>query len=83
MQLPPSGDLGGPDKFFRLTLGNETLMNYFKTNFSLMQQHGYSLSDLENMLPWERDIYIIMLLQYLEEKNQRMKDQQAQERRHR
>ena len=34
-----------------------------------MQHHNYSLSDLENMLPWEREIYVDMLVQYIKEEN--------------
>jgi hypothetical protein len=39
-----------------------------------MQHHNYSLTEIENMLPWERDIYVGMLLDYLEKKKQREKD---------
>ena len=41
-----------------------------------MQYHKYSLTELENMIPWEREIYINMLLQYLEEENERLKQKQ-------
>ena len=41
-----------------------------------MQFHKYSLSELENMMPWERDIYIAMLVQYLEQEEQKLKDRQ-------
>ena len=41
-----------------------------------MQHHKYSLTELENMLPWERDIYITMLIQYIEEENQKIKERQ-------
>tara|TARA_B110000285_G_scaffold232280_1_gene302973 strand:+ start:1481 stop:1627 length:147 start_codon:yes stop_codon:yes gene_type:complete len=44
-------------------------------NFSLMQHHNYSLSDLDNMMPWEREIYIDMLLEYLKEENKRQEEQ--------
>lgn len=37
-----------------------------------MQYHKYSLSDIENMLPFEREIYVAMLIQYLEEEKQRL-----------
>ena len=67
---------GGVGKFFRLTLGYDDLKNYYKTNFSLMQHHKYSLTELENMIPWERDIYVAMLIQYLEEENQKLKERQ-------
>jgi hypothetical protein len=33
----------------------------------MMQYHKYSLSDIEGMMPWERDIYVKMLVEYLEE----------------
>jgi hypothetical protein len=31
-----------------------------------MQYHKYSLSDIDGMIPWERDIYVKMLVEYLE-----------------
>jgi len=49
-----------------MVLSHNTLSNYYQTNFSLMQHHKYSLSDIEGMIPWERDIYVKMLLEYLE-----------------
>lgn len=38
-----------------------------------MQHHKYSLTELENMIPWERDIYVSLLIQYIEEENQKLK----------
>jgi hypothetical protein len=67
---------GRARKFFRLILCYDDLKNYYKTNFSLMQHHKYSLTELENMIPWERDIYVAMLIQYLEEENQKLKERQ-------
>jgi hypothetical protein len=43
-----------------------------------MQHHKYSLTELENMLPWERDVYINLLVQYMREENERIKLQQMQ-----
>lgn len=43
------------------------LMGYYKLNFSLMQYHKYSLTEIENMIPWERDVYVILLKNHLEE----------------
>jgi len=48
---------------------------YYKVNFSLMQHHKYSLTEIENMMPWERDIYLAMLNQYVEEENSRIQQQ--------
>ena len=41
-----------------------------------MQHHKYSLTELEGMLPWERDIYITMLIQYIEAENQKIRERQ-------
>lgn len=54
-----------------MNLSHETLFNYYKMNFALMQYHKYSLTELENMIPFEREIYIAMLVKYLEEEEQR------------
>jgi len=35
-----------------------------------MQYHKYSLSEIENLMPWEREIYVGMLLNYLEKKKE-------------
>jgi len=43
----------------------------------LIQHHKYSLTELESMLPWERDIYVSMLIAYIEEENEKIKQQQA------
>jgi len=58
-----------------MTLSHNTLMNYYQTNFSLMQHHKYSLSELEEMIPWEREIYVKLLLDYLEELKQKQEQQ--------
>jgi hypothetical protein len=41
-------------------------------NFALMQYHKYSLTELEEMIPFEREIYVAMLVKYLEEEKQRL-----------
>jgi hypothetical protein len=45
-----------------------------------MQHHNYSLSDLENMLPWEREIYVDMLVQHLKEEKRKAKERQQNKR---
>ena len=49
------------------------LESYFKLNFSLIQHHKYSLTEIENMMPWERDIYVGLLNQWVEEENLKAK----------
>ena len=48
-----------------------SLVSYFKLNFALMQYHKYSLTEIENMMPWERDVYVELLKQHLEEEKQK------------
>tara|TARA_Y100000004_G_scaffold190160_1_gene246885 strand:+ start:1126 stop:1269 length:144 start_codon:yes stop_codon:yes gene_type:complete len=37
----------------------------------MMQHHKYSLTELENMLPWERQIYTTLLIQHIKEENEK------------
>ena len=36
-----------------------------------MQHHKYSLSELENMIPWEREVYLNLLVNYIKEEEKR------------
>jgi len=54
-----------------------SLESYYKTNFGLMQHHKYSLTEIENMIPWERDIYVGLLNEYIEEENLKARQQNA------
>jgi hypothetical protein len=40
-----------------------------------MQHHNYSLSDLDNMMPWEREIYVDMLIEHIKEENKKQEEQ--------
>ena len=59
-----------------MSIAREDLESYYRINFSLMQYHKYSLTELENMMPWERDVYISLLQEYIETEN--LKKQQAE-----
>lgn len=41
-----------------------------------MQNHKYSLSELDGMMPWEREIYVVMLVEHLKEQEERFKQKQ-------
>jgi|TARA_B100001059_G_scaffold162678_1_gene162199 hypothetical protein len=41
-----------------------------------MQYHKYSLSELEDMIPWEREIYVEMLMQHIKEENEKIREKQ-------
>ena len=45
-----------------------------------MKHHKYSLTELENMMPWERDIYLGLLQKYIKEENERIEKRNAEAR---
>lgn len=50
------------------------LESYFRLNFALLQYHKWHLGEIENLMPWERDVYVALLQQHIEEEN--LKQQQ-------
>lgn len=40
-----------------------------------MQEHNYSLTEIENMIPWEREVYISLLIDYIEKETERLNKQ--------
>ena len=59
-----------------MCLSHDDLGNHYKLNFALMQYHKYSLVDIENMIPFEREIYVAMLINFLEEEKKRLEKRQ-------
>ena len=55
---------------------HENLESLYRTNFALMQYHKYSLTELEDMIPWEREIYVEMLMQHIKEENEKIREKQ-------
>ena len=41
----------------------------------MMQHHKYSLEEIENMLPWEREVYLGLLMNYIKEESERLKNE--------
>lgn len=60
--------------------GYDNLGNYYSCNFGLIQHHKYSLNELENMLPWERQTYVTMLMNWLKEEKERLQQKELQQR---
>jgi hypothetical protein len=56
-------------------MAHTNLESYYEINFALMQHHKYSLTEIENMMPWEREVYVGLLQNYIEEEN--LKAQQS------
>jgi hypothetical protein len=68
-------------KFFRLTFRHDNLRNHYETNFALMQHHKYSLSELDNLIPWEKSLYVNMLTKYIKEENEKLQHAKATKKR--
>ena len=49
----------------------------YQTNFAMKQHHNWSLSEIEDMMPWEKDIYVTLLQQWIKEENERIEKQNA------
>lgn len=60
-----------------ICLSNDNLKNYYEVNFALMQHHKYSIEELENMIPFEREVYIGMLMNFLEEEKIRIQERNS------
>jgi len=43
----------------------------------MMQHHKYSLTELDNMIPWEREIYVNLLMEFIKEQEKLQKEQAA------
>ena len=43
----------------------------------MMQHHNYSLKELDDMMPLEREIYLGLLVQHIKEENERMEKEKA------
>jgi|TARA_R110002153_G_scaffold263863_1_gene425412 hypothetical protein len=56
-------------------LSHTNLGNYYQTIFAMVQHHKYSISDVEGLLPYERDLYFGMLLDFIEKQNEAQKNQ--------
>lgn len=50
-------------------MAHTNIESYFKINFALIQHHKYSLWEIENLIPWERDVYVSLLQNHIEEEN--------------
>lgn len=57
--------------------GYDDIMNFYKTNFALMQHHKYSLAELENMVPWEKYVYLDLLADLIKKQEQDRRDREA------
>ena len=57
-------------------MGHDTLSNHIMTNFSLIQHHKWSLTEIERMVPWEKYTYVDLLNAYLRDEENKAKQRE-------
>jgi hypothetical protein len=57
-------------------MGHDSLSNHIQTNFSLIQHHKWSLSDINDIMPWEKYIYVDLLNAFLREEEEKVKQRE-------
>ncbi len=57
-------------------MGHDTLSNHILSNFNMAHHHKWSLTELENMLPWEKFTYVDLLNAFIQEEEQKAKDRE-------
>ena len=53
--------------------GNGELIEYYRVNFLLMNEHNFSLAEIEDMTPYEKEIYVLLLINHLKKKTEMQK----------
>ena len=57
-------------------MGHDSLANVIKSNFNLLHHHKWSLYDVEQLMPWEKHIYIELLNEWVREQEDKAKKQE-------
>jgi len=68
-------EIAGNHGFFRISFLYIDLEHYYRLLFTLMKDHNFSLTEMEEMVPWEREIYVILLKEWIKEEKERQKRQ--------
>ena len=69
--------LEGLASFFACFLLHTNLRAYYEGNFALMHHHKWNIEYIDNLMPWEKEIYVNLLVNFLKEEENRMKEQKA------
>lgn len=55
-------------------VSHDSLYHHYETNFYLQKMHEFSLTEIENMIPFEREVYIALVKNYVEEEKKQMEE---------
>jgi hypothetical protein len=54
-------------------LAHSSIYVYYQKLFAMVQHHKYSITDLENLMPFERDLYFEMLIEFIKKQEEKQK----------
>ena len=57
-------------------MGHDTLANHIKSNFNLIHHHKWSLGEIDGMMPWEKHIYVELLIAWIKEQEENARQQE-------
>lgn len=55
-------------------LSHDSLEYHYKINFHMVQKYGFSLAEINSMIPFEREIYVLLIKQHIEEEKKRQEE---------
>lgn len=55
-------------------LSHNDLIFYYKKIFAMVQHHKYSVDEIESMLPYERDLYFSLIIDFIEKQEEQRKN---------
>lgn len=55
-------------------LSHSNLFVYYQKMFAMVQHHKYSMNELDELMPYERDLYFDMLLEFLKKKEEQSRN---------
>lgn len=70
MWIPRNTKLEGVAKFYSVMFNYDEMGNLFKMNFEMKNLYDYSETEINEMIPYERDIYISLILNDLQQKKE-------------
>lgn len=70
MWIPKTREIRRLEIFFRLMFGGDSLHNYYRVNFQLIYHKICDENNLNNMIPWERDVFINLLMAQLKKEGE-------------
>ncbi len=59
-------------------MGHDTLANHIKSNFNLIHHHKWNLREIDDMMPWEKYVYVELLNAWIKEQEEAAKLQEQE-----